>query len=414
MDLVVISQQLLWQNKVIGGYMFSGNKRNLKFLQDELKELEESGLYRRLRTITSNQEAHVEIGGKKYISFSSNNYLGLANHPKVKEMAIEAIRRFGCGAGASRLMVGTMELHTRLEERIAHFEKKPAAILFCSGYVANVGIVTSLVGREDAVIVDRLNHASIVDAARLSGARLLVYPHKDMNRLEDILKRYKNYKRKLIITDAVFSMDGDFAPIKEIVDLAKKYNAMVMVDEAHATGLIGDNNRGVSEYLGVFDEVDIIMGTLSKAVGSLGGFVVGSADLISYLHNKARSFIYTTALPPAVCAASIAALDIIKTDKDLNKKFWSNVNMLRQALVKLGFDLMETESHIIPILVRDPKTTMEISRYLYENSILIPGIRFPTVGQDLARLRVTVMATHTHKDITNLINILEEAKKIFL
>lgn len=387
----------------------------MKFISEELKELEKSGLYRRLRTITSNQEAHVTIGGKDYVSFSSNNYLGLASHKKVKEAAVSAIQKYGCGAGASRLIVGTMELHTKLEERIAQFEGKPAAILFCSGYVANVGVVTALVGHGDAIIVDRLNHASIVDAARLSGARLLVYPHKDMDRLESILKRYKKrYKKKLIVTDSVFSMDGDFAPLPEIVELAKHYSAMVMVDEAHATGIIGESGRGVAEHFGVTKKIDIIMGTLSKSVGSLGGFVVGSKELISYLQNKAHSFIYTTALPPAVCAASIAALDIIETESELREKFWVRVNMVKDGLKNIGFNLMNTESHIIPVLVRDAKTTMEISRYLYENGVLIPGIRFPTVPQGTARLRITVMATHTHSDVNKLLTICEEAKKIFL
>lgn len=386
----------------------------MKFISEELKELEQSGLYRRLRTITSNQEAHVTIGGKDYISFSSNNYLGLANHPKVKEAAINAIKLYGCGAGASRLIVGTMELHTKLEERIAQFEGKPAAILFCTGYVANVGVITSLVGPEDAVIVDHLNHASIVDAARLSGAKLLVYPHKDVKKLENILKRYKEYKKRLIVTDTVFSMDGDFAPLKEIVALAKKYGAITMVDEAHATGVIGDAGRGVSEHLGVAKDIDVVMGTLSKAVGSLGGFVVGSQELIQYLHNKAHSFIYTTALPPGVCAASIAAIDIIESEPELKEKFWERVDLVKDGLEKLGFNLMETNSHIIPVFIGSEKTTMEFSRYLYENGILVPGIRTPTVPKNTARLRITVMATHTRRDITKLLSICEEAKKIFL
>jgi len=386
----------------------------MKFISEELKELEQSGLYRRLRTITSNQESHVTIGGKDYTSFSSNNYLGLANHPKVKEAAIEAIKLYGCGAGASRLIVGTMELHTKLEERIAQFEGKPAAILFCSGYVANVGVITSLVGKGDAIILDHINHASIVDAARLSGARLLIYPHKDMDRLEAILKRYTQYKRRLIVTDAVFSMDGDLAPIPQIVELAKKYDAMVMVDEAHATGIFGESGRGICEHFKVSNKVDIIMGTLSKSVGNLGGFVVGSQDLISYLQNKARSFIYTTALPPAVCAASIAAFDIIEGDPELREKFWEKVGLVRDGLKKIGFDLMNTDSHIMPILVGNEKTVMEMSRYLYENGILVPGIRYPTVAKGTARLRLTVMVTHTRKDITKLLSVCEEVKKIFL
>lgn len=394
--------------------MRSGGKENMKFISEELKELERSGLYRRLRTITSNQEPHVTIGGKDYVSFSSNNYLGLANNPKVKAAAISAIKSFGCGAGASRLIVGTMELHTKLEERIAHFEDKPAAILFCTGYVANVGVVTALVGPGDAVIVDRLNHASIIDAARLSGAKLLVYSHKDTDHLENILNRYKEYRKKLIVTDSVFSMDGDMAPLPKVVELAKNYDAMVMVDEAHATGIIGENGRGVAEYFGVASEIDVVMGTLSKAVGSLGGFVVGSQELINYLQNKAHSFIYTTALPPAVCAASIAALSIIEDEPELRQKFWERVDTVKKGLGKIGLNLMDTSSHIIPVFIGDAKTAMEMSRYLYENGILVPGIRVPTVPKDKARLRITLMATHTNRDINKLLTICEEAKKIFL
>ena len=389
-------------------------KNNMRFISEELKKLEKNGLYRGLRTITSNQEAHVTIGDKDYISFSSNNYLGLANHPKIKKAAVNAVEQFGCGAGASRLIVGTMEFHTRLERRIALFEGKPAAIIFCTGYVTNVGVVTALVGRGDVVIVDRLSHASIIDAARLSGAKLLVYPHKDMSRLESILKRYKEYKKRLIVTDSVFSMDGDFAPLPEIIKLAKQYGAMVMIDEAHATGVIGESGRGVAEYFGVAEEIDIIMGTLSKSVGSLGGFVVGSNKLISYLQNKARSFIYTTALPPAVCAASIVAFDIIESEPRLREEFWERVNMVKKGLRELGFNLMNTESHIIPILIGDDRTTMEISKYLYENGILVPGIRIPTVLKGTARLRITVMVTHTHRDINKLLTICGEAKRIFL
>lgn len=389
-------------------------ENKMKFIAKELEEMEKSGLYRRLRTITSNQEAHVTIGGKDYVSFSSNNYLGLANHPKVKEAAVGAINKYGCGAGASRLIVGTMELHTHLEERIAQFEGRPAAILFCTGYVANVGVITALVGRQDIVIVDRLNHASIIDAVRLSGAKLLVYPHRDTTRLEDILKRYKAVKKKLIVTDSVFSMDGDFAPLPAIIRLARKYKAITMVDEAHATGIIGPSGRGVSEHFGVAEDIDIIMGTLSKAIGSLGGFVAGSRELINYLHNKARSFIYTTALPPAVCAAAVASFDIIESQPKLRQKFWDRINQVKKGLGEIGFDLMNTESHIIPVLVGNEKTVMEISRYLYENGILVPGIRKPTVPKNTARLRITLMATHTRRDITRLLTVCEEARKIFL
>ncbi len=272
----------------------------MDFLSKELQELRDKGLYRNLRTITGPQEPRVIIEGREYLLFSSNNYLGLANHPRLKKASQEAIERYGVGAGASRLISGTMELHTRLEERIARFKGRESAILFSSGYLANLGVITSLVGRDDVVIVDRLNHASIIDAARLSLAKLLVYSHRDMSKLEGVLERCQVYKRRLIVTDSIFSMDGDLAPLPEIVSLAKKYGAFVMIDEAHATGVLGEKGRGAEEHFGLEGKIDIVMGTLSKAIGSLGGFVTGSQKLIEYLKNRARSFIYTTALPPGI------------------------------------------------------------------------------------------------------------------
>ncbi len=385
----------------------------MEFLSEELAELEKNGLYRRLRMITSSQEAQVSIAGKKYLSFCSNNYLGLANHPQVVEAAVRATQEYGCGAGASRLISGTMQLHTELEDRLAQFEEKSSAIVFTTGYCANVGSITSLMNEEDTIILDKLNHASIVDAARLCRAKLQVYPHKDMNRLEEILKRSKQFRRRLIVTDGVFSMDGDMAPLPEIVDLARKYEAYTMVDEAHSTGVIGEKGRGVAEFYNVEDKVDIIMGTLSKALGSLGGFVVGDTSLVEFLKNKARSFIYTTALPPGVCMAAIAALDIVQGDVSYRKQYLDKVAYLKQNLEKLDFDLMGSETQIIPVLIKDAVKTMEISKFLYEKGVLIPGIRIPTVPKDTNRLRISLMASHTKDDIDHLLNLMTEIRKKF-
>ncbi|HEA47003.1 MAG TPA: 8-amino-7-oxononanoate synthase, partial [bacterium] len=344
----------------------------MDFLFQELKELREKGLYRNLRTITGPQEPRVIIGGRECLLFSSNNYLGLANHPRLKKASQEAIERYGVGAGASRLISGTMELHTRLEEKIARFKGRESAILFSSGFLANLGVITSLLGREDVVIVDRLNHASIIDAARLSSAKLLVYPHRDMSRLKKILERCQPYKKRLIVTDSIFSMDGDLAPLPEIVSLAKRYRALVMIDEAHATGVLGSGGRGAEEHFGLEGKVDIVMGTLSKAIGSLGGFITGSQNLIEYLKNRARSFIYTTALPSGVCAASLAGLDLIENEPSLRKNLWQNVKYIRDRLLKMGFDLMGSETQIIPILIGEVERTMEISEYLFSQGIFIP------------------------------------------
>lgn len=385
----------------------------MEFLGKELADLEKNGLYRRLRMITSSQEASVEIGGKKYLSFCSNNYLGLANHPQVIEASIKATEKYGCGAGASRLISGTMQLHTELEDRLAQFEEKSSAIVFTTGYCANAGSITSLVNEEDTIILDKLNHASIVDAARLSRAKMQVYPHKDMNKLEQILKRSQKYRRRLVVTDGVFSMDGDMAPLPDIVDLARKYEAYTMVDEAHGTGVIGEKGRGCAEYFDVEDKIDIIMGTLSKALGSLGGFVVGESSLVEFLKNKARSFIYTTALPPGVCMAAIAALDIVQKDVSYRKQYLDKVAYLKKELMKLDFDLMGTETQIIPVLVKDAVKAMEISKFLYEKEVLIPAIRIPTVPKGTNRLRISLMATHTKEEIDTLLTLMADVKKNF-
>ena len=346
--------------------------------KQELQKLEEQGLLRSLREVKPG-----------VINLCSNNYLGLAEHPALKEAAMDAIKKYGTSVSASRLISGTTTLHKKLEEKLAEFKAAEAALVFNSGYTANVGIISALVGRGDIIFSDKLNHASIVDGCLLSGAELKRYPHCDTSVLENSLKGSDPYGKKLIVTDTVFSMDGDIAPLPEIVALAKKYDCMLMVDEAHATGVLGKNGKGALEHFNIKEKDIIQMGTLSKALGSFGGYVVGSKELIDYLINKSRAFIYTTALPAPVVAASIAALDVIKSEPGLRKQLWDNVRF---------FD-KEARTQIIPILIGDSKRTVDISKQLLDEGIFIQAIRPPTVPKGQARLRVTITATHIRKDL---------------
>ncbi len=376
-------------------------------ISNELKKIKKSGLYRELNIVEGAQGPHVKIKGRKYISFCSNNYLGLANHPEIAKAVEDAVKKYGWGAGASRLISGNMKLHETLEEEISKFKRKEATIVFPTGYMANIGTICSLVSSGDLVICDRLNHASIIDGCRLSGATFRVYPHRDTVKLENILKKSSKYPRKLIVTDTVFSMDGDLAPLPDIVRIARKYKAMVMVDEAHGTGVFGKNGRGVVEHFNLNEKVNIVMGTLSKAIGSLGGFVSGDKNLINYLRNKARTFMYTTALPPAVCAASIAGIRLIQKDHSLRESLWRNVHYVKEGLKLLSLNVILSESPIIPVMIGDAKKAVDVSRFLFKRGVLIPAIRPPTVPDKSSRLRVTVMATHTRADLDKLIDILQ-------
>ena len=368
----------------------------LDFIDEELNSLKESGLYRSLKTIRKSDGRMVEIDGKTYLNFCSNNYLGLSNHPKVIEAAQAACKEFGAGSGASRLISGNTVLHEELERKIARFKGREAAIVFPTGYMANLGTISSLVDENDTVIIDRLNHASIIDACRLSKAKMQVYSHKDMKALEKALTKSEKFRRRLIVTDSVFSMDGDIAPLPEIVQLAKEYEAITMIDEAHATGVLGKTGRGAEEHFVIEGQINVVMGTLSKAVGSLGGFVAGSSELIDYLRNKARSFIYTTALPPSACAAAIAALEIIENEPELIEN------------LRMNSRLLGSETPIIPIIIGDLNKTMEISAKLFEKGILASGIRPPTVPKNECRIRLTVTALHTKEDIECLVSSLPE------
>lgn len=385
------------------------------FIGQELSEIKDAGLYRYLHHVEGPQGPRVRMDGREVILLCSNNYLGLANHPEVKRAAIEAIERYGLGAGASRLISGSMEPHKELEERLAKFKGTEAALVFNSGYHANIGIISSLVGRGDVIFADKLNHASIVDACILSRAEVKRYPHCDLNGLERFLKNALrttyHASRKLIITDGVFSMDGDIAPLRELSELAERYGCMLMVDDAHAVGVLGANGRGTLEYLGIENPNIVQMGTLGKALGSFGAYVVGSKKLIDYLINKARSFIYTTALPPAVCAATIRVLEVIEREPSLRKGLWDRVEYLRKGLKASGLNTLMSETHIIPIFIGDADRTMEVSRRLLERGVFIQGIRPPTVQEGMSRLRVTLMANHPWDDLEYAIEAIKEVMK---
>lgn len=386
----------------------------LDFIEGELGVIKREGLYRSLRRVEGHQGPKITIDGKDCVNLCSNNYLGLANNPRLKQAAIEAVQKYGAGSGASRLVCGNLKLCEELETRIARFKAQEAALVFTSGYAANLGAITALVGRGDIVFSDRLNHASIIDAVILSRAELKRYPHKDAATLENMLKNQKpgaGNQKRLIITDTLFSMDGDLAPLPELVELAKRYNCILMADEAHATGVFGEGGGGAAEHFGLKDEIDVHMGTLSKALGSMGGYICGRKALIEYLINKSRPFIYTTAPAPSVMAPAIAAIDIIRTEEWLRKALWSNVWIVKNALIDLGFDIMGSGSQIIPILVGESEKAVEFSRALFEEGIFIQAIRPPTVPEGEARLRLTVMATHKKQDLEKALEIIGKTGK---
>jgi glycine C-acetyltransferase len=374
----------------------------VKTFHEELNELREEGLFRSMRLINGAQSGRVVMDGREVLLLCSNDYLGLSGHPAVKEAAIRAVERYGTGSGASRLVCGNMEPHRELEGRIAAFKGTEAALLFNSGYGANTGIIPAIVGRGDVVFSDRLNHASIVDGALLSRARLVRYPHNDVTALARVMAETETTGRRLIVTDGVFSMDGDLARLAELVALKGEFGALLMVDDAHGTGVLGERGRGSAELCRVMAEIDIHMGTFGKALGSFGAYGAASREIVDYLVNRARSFIFSTALPPAVASASIAALDLVDSEEgiELRKRVTDNSAFFRSTLRACGFNTMGSESQIIPLFVGDAGPTMEFSRLLLEEGIFVQGIRPPTVPAGSCRLRCTVMATHTVEDLS--------------
>lgn len=374
---------------------------------EELAALERQGLRRRLRDMTGAQGRKIILDGKEVLNFCSNNYLGLADDPRLREAAVDCIQKEGIGSGASRLICGNMAAHRELETTIARFKGAESCLTFSTGYMANVGIISSIFGRNDMIFCDRLNHASIIDGIILSQARFKRYPHNDMEALEGILRSATGFRRRGIITDSIFSMDGDIAPLDKITELAREYDCLVMIDEAHALGVMGKNGKGLAEHFGVEDRIDIQMGTLSKAAGSFGAYCCGSKELIEFLVNKARSFIYTTALPPAVAASARKAIEIIRDDPALRQKLWANTEYFKKAIVTMGFSTLFSQTPIIPIVVGESAVAVEFSRRLLEQGIFVSAIRPPTVPQNTARLRLTVMATHTRGDLDYVLRELE-------
>jgi len=370
-------------------------------IQQELEQIKQRGLYRSTRMIDGTQGPHVEMDGRDMLMLCSNNYLGLADSPALIRAAVEATERYGTSSAASRLVSGTMALHEHLEREVAAFKQCQAALIFNSGYAANTGVIAALVGRGDVIFSDRLNHASIIDGALLSSARLIRYPHNDVRALEALMKKHRGSGRTLIVTDAVFSMDGDMAPLRELVELKEEYKALLLVDDAHGSGVLGEGGCGTAELLGVATKVDILMGTFGKALGSFGAYVALSAELRDLLVNRARSFIFSTSLPPAVLGASLAALKIVRSPEgaSLREKLRGNAELFRALLVGSGFSLPEGTTQIIPVLVGAVQTTMRFSEMLLGEGIFVQGIRPPTVPAGACRLRCTVMASHTQQDL---------------
>jgi 8-amino-7-oxononanoate synthase len=365
---------------------------------EALRLLEHRGLLRDLRTVSSATDCWVDLGGRRTLLLCSNNYLGLANHPTLVAAAADAAARWGVGAGASRLISGSLALHHQLETEIASWKRAEAAVLFNSGYHANVGTIAALVGEGDAIFSDALNHASIIDGCRLSRARVVVYPHNDVNALESELARVPA-RHRLIVTDSVFSMDGDMAPLREICELAERYDAWVMVDEAHATGVLGPTGAGLVEQLGLHERVAVQMGTLGKALGCFGAFVAARRDVVRLLVNRARSLVFTTALPPPVVGAALAAVRLVRAEPERRARLQANARVLHAELQRMGAPVPAAPSHILPVVLGSEARTMECSARLLERGVWVQGIRPPTVPPGTARLRATVMATHSEDDL---------------
>ncbi len=389
----------------------------LQHLTAALDELKQKGTYFKLRVLQDAQAPVCTYDGKKVINLASNNYLGLCDHPRLREAAIEATKKYGVGSGAVRTIAGTMKIHMDLEEKIARFKNVEACVVFQSGFTANAGTVSSILGKEDFIISDELNHASIIDGARLSRAKIKVFRHKDVAHAEELLKEVENEPgRKLIITDGVFSMDGDIGPIDKLCDLAEKYGAIMMVDDAHASGVLGRNGRGSVDHFHCHGRVDVQVGTLSKAIGALGGYVCGSRDLIDYLYHRARPFLFSTSHPPSVTATCIAAFDLLENEPERIERLWDNTRYFKTGLGRIGFDIggkttPASETPITPIIIGDGKKTMEFSRALFDAGVMATGIAFPTVPEGKARIRTIMTSEHTREQLDQALEILEKTAK---
>jgi glycine C-acetyltransferase len=372
----------------------------LQWIQDNLQKLKDDGLYNRIRTLSSPQGSWLVVDGKKVLNFCSNNYLGLANHPKIVQAAQDAVKKYGVGPGAVRSIAGTMDLHLELERRLASFKGVEAAITFQSGFNANVGTIPALVGKEDAIFSDELNHASIIDGCRLSGAKIIRYAHCDPQDLERVLKTERaKYPHAMVITDGVFSMDGDIAPLDKIYEVVEKYDALIMVDDAHGEGVVGKGGRGIVDHFNLHGKVDIEVGTLSKAFGVVGGVSAGNPVVVEWLRQRGRPFLFSSAMTIPDVAACLAAIDILESSTELVDKLWENANYFKAEMRRLGFDTGSSATPITPIMLGEAPLAQQFSRELFEGGVFAMSIGFPTVPRGKARIRVMISASHSKEDL---------------
>ena len=386
----------------------------LSYLSEQLEAWKQEGTYFRLRELQSACEPVCHADGREVINLASNNYLGLANHPKLVEAAIAATRRYGAGSGAVRTISGTMSLHLELERRIAAFKNAEACVVFQSGFTANAGTVSAVLGPDDFIISDELNHASIIDGCRLSRARIRVFPHGDAAAAGRILEELSAEQgRKLLITDGVFSMDGDIGKLQGLVEAAERYGAIMMVDDAHASGVLGRNGRGTVDHFSLHGRVDIQVGTLSKAIGALGGYVCGSRDLIEFLYHRGRPFLFSTSHPPGVAAACLAAFDLLESEPERMDRLWENTRYFKEGLRQAGFQTGNSETPITPVMVGEARAAHEFSRELFDRGVWATGIGFPTVPRGRARVRTIVTAAHTKEQLNRALEIFQAAGRRF-
>lgn len=384
----------------------------MTFLTKYIEDLKKDGVYRELPINEGPCDAEIILNGKKVINLSSNNYLGFANHPRLKNAAIDAIKKYGVGAGAVRTIVGNMDIHEELDQVIAKFKKEEAALVFQSGFSVNAGVIQAITTDKDIIISDQLNHASIIDGTRLSKASRAVYKHSNMDDLERVLKESKDkYENMLIITDGVFSMDGDIAKLPEIVRLAKQYGALTYVDDAHGSGVLGERGRGTVDHFHLHGKVDFIVGTLSKAIGVVGGYVAGSKDMRDWLLHRGRPLLFSTAMMPGAAAAIIEAFNMLETSSEYTDKLWENARYFKEKLEKLGFDIGHSQTPITPVMIGNEAQTMEFSKALLYNGVYVSGIVFPTVPKNTGRIRCMVSALHTKKQLDKAIEIMEQTAK---
>jgi glycine C-acetyltransferase len=371
----------------------------LAYLGKELDLLKEQRLYRHLRILEDEQKAHTTVDHRSVVNLSSNNYLGLTTHPKLRQAALRAIEEYGVGTGSVRTIAGTMDIHMELERRLAEFKRVEKVVVFQSGFAANAGTVSAILTKEDVVISDELNHASIIDGCRLSRATIKVFPHKDVDAARKVIRDLPASQRKLLITDGVFSMDGDLGPLPALCELAEETGCIMMVDDAHASGVFGKNGRGTIDHFGMHGRVDVQVGTLSKAIGALGGYVAGNTNLIEFLYHRARPFLFSTSHPPSVVLACMAAIDVLMDEPEIIERLWENTRFFKEGLQRLGFKTGLSESPITPVIAGEGAKAMLLSDKLFERGVFAQGIAFPTVARDKARVRTIVTATHTREDL---------------